>query len=113
MTPEELKAQLALAVKMGKEVADENAEIKIKAAKLEEANITMLTKFEALSKQIEDAGGDTKQLEEMAEEIKTLQSEISDVRSKHKRPSDVIPADAIKALKTVVEKIEQETSQIV
>ena len=56
MTPEELKAQLALAVKMGKEVADENAEIKIKAAKLEEANITMLTKFEALSKQIEDAG---------------------------------------------------------
>ena len=102
MTPEELKAQLALAVKMGKEVADENAEIKIKAAKLEEANITMLTKFEALSKKLEDGGGDTKQLEEMAEEIKTLQSEISDVRSKHKRPSDVIPADAIKALKTVV-----------
>jgi len=101
MTPEELKAQLALAVKLGKEVEAENAKIKIKAEKLEADNVAMMTKFEALSKQIEDGGGDIKQLEEMAETIKELQSEISDVRSKHQKPSLVLPEDAKTALKQV------------
>ena len=101
MTPEELKAQLELAVKMGKELEDANAKLKTRAEKLESDNVEMLKKFEALSKQIEDGGGDVKQFEEMADTIKELQSEISDVRSKQKTPSQVLPEDAKKALRLV------------
>jgi HK97 family phage major capsid protein len=101
MDAEALKAQLVLAVKMGKELQEANVIIESKAAKLEEANIGMLKKFEALSKQIEDGGGDVKQLEEMADKIKELQSEISDVRSKAKTPAQILPEDSKKALRMV------------
>ena len=101
MDAEQLKAQLALAVKLGKEIEEENTKVKARADKLEADNVVMLQKFEALSKQIEDGGGDVKQLEEMATTIKELQSEISDVRSKHQKPSIVMPEDAKTALKTI------------
>jgi len=86
MTPEELKAQLELAVQMGKKAEKENIILQAKAEKLEGEQSALLVKFEAISKQIEDGGGSTKALEDMATTIKELQDELSDVRLKQKTP---------------------------
>lgn len=101
MDAAELKKQLELAVQQGKDLKAKNETLEAKAEKMEANQSEMLVKFEAISKQIEDGGGDIKQLEDMAQTISDLQNEISDVRSKQQKPSEAFTKDAKDALKAI------------
>ena len=101
MDAAELKKQLEIAVQLGKDVQTKNDKLEAKAEKMEGEQKTMLTKFEALSKQIEDGGGDVKQLETMAETIKELQDELSDLRLQKQKPSKLLPEETKTALKAI------------
>ena len=102
MTPEELKAQLVLAVQQGKDAQTKNVELEKKASALELTCEKLQKSFEALQKTIADGGGDKKALDGIADQIKDIQNDISDVRAKQKTPlTAVTDEDQKKALKLV------------
>ena len=97
-----LKKQLELAVQQGKDAEAKNVVLEAKAEKLEVEQKSLLVKFEAMSKTIEDGGGSTKALDALGLTIKELQDECSDLRLKQKTPlTAVTDEDQKKALDAV------------